>query len=95
MDGINAFRAARGLAAVTDVACPGFANVDIRFSKFIQVRGSQRLELVVQLFNVFNRANFDVPASNPVSALFGQVIRLPAGINAPSRQAELAFRYSF
>jgi hypothetical protein len=95
VDAINAFRATRGLAAASSVACPGFANIDVRFSKLLRVVGSQRLELVVQLFNGLNRANFDVPASNPVSALFGQVIRLPAGINAPSRQAELAFRYSF
>src|SRR5581483_1273942 len=32
---VNSFRTGFGLPAVSSVACPGFANLDLRFSKFI------------------------------------------------------------
>src|SRR5262249_11753508 len=91
LDAVNASRFARGLTSVTQVDCPVFANVDLRLSKFCQV-GSQRLELIAQLFNVFNRANFNasngnVSAGNDTSGrpLFGQSTALLPNINAPSR----------
>jgi carboxypeptidase family protein len=102
LDAVNAARTARGLTPVTQVDCPGFANVDLRLSKYFQV-GGQRIELIAQLFNVFNRANFNVPNAN-VSAgndattgrpLFGTVTQLLPNINAPSRQAEFAVRFQF
>jgi len=94
LDAINAFRATQGRAAVTSVACPAYANLDVRFSKFIQVQ-RHRFELLAQLFNVANRANFNIPVTNPSSAAFGQVNALLPNINAPSRQLELAIRYQF
>jgi len=54
-----------------------------------------RFELLAQLFNVANRANFNIPVTNPSSAAFGQVNALLPNINAPSRQLELAIRYQF
>jgi hypothetical protein len=102
LDAVNAARTARNLTPVTQVDCPGFANVDVRLSKFFQF-GGQRIELIAQLFNVFNRANFNVPNAN-VSAgndattgrpLFGSVTQLLPNINAPSRQAEFAVRFQF
>jgi hypothetical protein len=98
VDALNAFRVSRGLPAVSndDIACPGFANLDVRFSKSFRAgRSQQRLELIAQLFNAFNRANFGPVISNPTSKLFGQVTQLQANINAPSRQVELAIRYQF
>jgi len=94
LDAINAFRATQGRAAVTSVACPDYANLDIRFSKFFQVQ-RHRFELLAQLFNVTNRANFNIPVTNPASPVFGQVNQLLPNINAPSRQLELAVRYQF
>jgi len=95
LDAVNAFRASRGLAAVSSVACPSFANVDVRFSKSFTFGTSQRFEVIAQLFNIFNRANFNVPQTNPGSAVFGQVNGILPNINAPSRQAEFAIRYQF
>ena len=98
LDAVNVFRAGRGLAAVSTVACPTFANVDVRLSKSILVHvGSRphRIELIAQLFNAFNRANENVPTTSLQSALFGQVTSLLPSINAPSRQAEFAIRYQF
>lgn len=94
LSAINAFRATRGLPPVSSVACPGYADLDIRFSKTFQVQ-TQRFELIAQLFNVTNRANFGTPIANPGSASFGQVNQLLPNINAPSRQVELAIRYQF
>ena len=103
LDAINAFRVARNLKPVTTVDCPSFANVDLRFSKFFRIGGSSRAEFIAQLFNVFDRANFNVPSNNigagndPVTGrpLFGTVTSLLANINAPSRQAEFAVRFQF
>jgi hypothetical protein len=50
---------------------------------------------VAQLFNVLNQTNYNVPVNNLGSAPFGQVNSLLPNINAPSRQIELAIRYSF
>ena len=102
LDAINAFRAARSLAVVSQVDCPTFVNVDVRFSKVFRIRGSSRAELIAQLFNIFDRANFNVPNGN-ISAgndtagrpLFGQSTQLLPNINAPSRQAEFAVRFQF
>jgi hypothetical protein len=97
MDAVNAFRAARGLAAVSssDIACPAFANVDVRFAKSLRLPGSQRIELIAQVFNVFNRANFATPNASVTSTGFGQVNQILPYINAPSRELELAVRYQF
>lgn len=99
---VNAFRTGRNLTPVTEVSCPGFANVDFRFSKFFAFGRSHRVEFIAQLFNVFNRANYATPgtnvgAGNDLSGrpLFGQSTSLLANINAPSRQVEVAIRYQF
>jgi hypothetical protein len=76
------------------VNCSGFANLDVRFSKFFRIQ-DHRVEFIAQLFNVANRANFNTPISNPGSATFGQVNQLLPNINAPSRQAEFAVRFQF
>jgi hypothetical protein len=102
LDAINAFRASRGLTAVSDVDCPGFSNVDLRFSKFFRFAANHQVEFIAQLFNIFNRANFSTPGTSLTAAndangrpLFGQSTSLLANINAPSRQAEFAVRYRF
>ena len=102
LDAINAFRTARSLTPVTQVDCPGFANVDLRFSKFFRIGGTARVELIAQLFNIFDRANFNTPNNNIGSAndatgrpLFGLSTSLLPNINAPSRQAEFAVRFQF
>ena len=102
LDAVNSVRASRNLTAVTQVDCPGFANVDLRFSKFFTFMRNQQVEFIAQLFNVFNRANFATPngqitAGNDLNGrpLFGQSQSLLANINAPSRQAEFAVRWKF
>lgn len=98
---VNTFRRSRNLTEVTTVDCPTFANVDLRASKFFQL-GRYRLEVIAQLFNVFNTANFAVPSGNLTAAndtngrpLFGQPASLSPNINAPARQGEFAIRIQF
>jgi Carboxypeptidase regulatory-like domain/TonB dependent receptor-like, beta-barrel len=102
LDAINAFRVGRTLTAVTDVDCPGFSNIDLRFSKFFRLGQGHRVEFIAQLFNMFDRANFATPGTSITSTndtngrpLFGQSQSLLPNINAPSRQLELAVRWQF
>jgi hypothetical protein len=92
---INALRTARNLAAANDIACPGFANVDLRVSKSLSIGGTNQVEIIGQLFNIANRANYAVPNNNITAATFGQSTSLLPNINAPSRQVEVAVRYRF
>jgi predicted proteasome-type protease len=102
LNALNTFRRARNLTEVSTVDCPGFANVDLRFSKSLRI-GSQRAELIAQLFNVFDHANFSTAntsitaANDPATGrpLFGSTTSLQPNINAPSRQAEFAIRFQF
>ena len=50
-----------GSAPRNSVIGPGSANVDVALAKSWAVRGSSDLELRWEVFNVFNRANFDLP----------------------------------
>jgi hypothetical protein len=102
LDAINGLRTSRNLTAVTEVDCPGFANVDIRLSKFFSMPHGHRVEFIAQLFNIFNRANFNTATTSITAGdaangrpLFGTSTSLLPNINAPSRQAEFAVRYQF
>jgi len=102
IDAVNTYRSSRGQSPVTTVDCSGFANVDVRFSKFFTLGGSHRIEFIAQLFNILDRANLNIPNGNVGAGndangrpLFGQSTSLLPNINAPSRQLELAIRYQF
>ncbi len=94
VDAVNAYRQSKGLGPVSSVECPGYADLDVRFSKTFRIQ-NQGIELLAQVFNVTNRANFSTPVSNPSASAFGQTNQLLANINAPSRQMEVAVRYRF
>jgi hypothetical protein len=97
LDAVNAFRATRNLAPVSagDIACPSFLNFDVRFSKSF-VFGSQRMEVLAQVLNVFNREQLDKAQGSLQSAAFGRSPGLiPFIVNAPSRQLEFGLRYHF
>jgi hypothetical protein len=69
VDALNAFRTGRGLTPVSQIDCPTWANVDVRMSKFFTIAGTHRLEVIAQLFNIFNRANFANPPVTLPNAL--------------------------
>lgn len=92
----NAYRQSIGSPAVNDFTCSNFLNVDFRASKNFYVGGDHGIEIVFQVLNAFDRANFGNPNGNLRSGNFGNNDNaLSANTNAPSRQIELALRYSF
>jgi hypothetical protein len=95
LEAVNRFRASRNLTAVNEPACPGYANLDVRLSKFFTLIPGHRFEVIAQLFNAFDRNNFNVPINNLMVGTFGQVNSILPNINAPSRQVEFAVRYQF
>ena len=52
---------------------PGYANVDVSLAKDWAIAGSQRLEFRWEVFNVLNRANFDLPNRTFGNANFGRI----------------------
>jgi hypothetical protein len=52
---------------------PGFWQVDMALSKLVSVVGSQRLELRVEAFNLFNNFNWGNPVTNFNSSTFGRI----------------------
>jgi hypothetical protein len=63
---------------------PGFANVDLSFVKNQPIGGGSKLQFRLEIFNLFNRANFAVPnravfagatATDPVLPTAGQITR--------------------
>ncbi len=92
LQALNAYRQANRLAPVSerDILCPGYANVDFRLTKAFALREAARVEAIFQVFNLFNRVNFNPPTGNLRSGLFG---RPTTALDA--RQLELALRFSF
>ena len=72
-----------GNAGRNSVLAPGYADVDLAVGKDVRLPGGTRLELRWEVFNVFNRANFDVPNRIFGTANFGRIFS--AG---PARQMQ-------
>jgi hypothetical protein len=81
---------AYGNAARNMVLGPGYANVDLALGKNLPVAGTARLELRWEIFNVLNRANFDVPNRAFGTPNFGRIFS--AG---PARQMQLGIKLVF
>ena len=92
----NAYRQSTGRDPVNSFTCSNFWNIDFRASRNFYLSGTHGVELVFQVLNALDRANFNVPNGNLRAGNFGNNENsLAANINAPSRQMELAIRYSF
>jgi hypothetical protein len=55
------------------VTGPGYWNVDLAISRLITVTGSQRLELRLESFNLFNTFNWGNPLTNFNAGTFGRI----------------------
>ena len=98
VEAINAYRAGLGPAdPITrdDIANPNFFNLDFRLQKAFAISGPHQLQFILQVLNITNRANYNVPNGNLRSSGFGVVNQILPNINAPARQIELAVRYQF
>ncbi len=93
---INAFQAAPlgtfGNCPVGVARAPGYTNLDLMFSKRVEVGSSRYGEFRVEIFNALNKASFGPPArdiSDPNN--FGRITNT---ISAP-RVIELVFKFYF
>jgi len=101
LDTVNAYRASLGLAALTASSLDSsrFNSFDILVSRPIFVKERRRLELAVQVFNLFGTQNLGVPngqliaggnTNNATSPSFGKI---QGAFNL--QQAELSARFVF
>ena len=79
-----------GNAGRNPVHAPGFANLDMSLQKNWMFASASRLEFRWEIFNVFNRANFDVPNRFFGSPNFGRIF---SAQNA--REMQFGLRYNF
>ena len=69
---------------------PGSKNIDFVLQKNIRAGESQRLQLRIDFYNLFNAVNFTSTQGNARSGTFGLLRRV-----APPRRVQLMIRYSF
>ena len=79
-----------GNAERNSVLSPGYANVDFSVAKDVRVPTDVRLELRWEMFNVFNRTNFDVPNRVFGTPNFGRIFSA-----LPARQMQLGVKVQF
>lgn len=80
-----------GSAGRNSVRGPGYASFDLAVSKRIEAGGRRAVTVGLQVFNLFNRTNFDLPehfADEP--ATFGRIFSAKA-----ARQVQLTARVGF
>jgi hypothetical protein len=91
---VNAWRAAQtpALPAISpNFSTNEFYALDIRASKSIALSAARRVELIGQVFNLFNRTNIiGAWTTNALSPAFGTSVSA-----APMRQAEVALRFTY
>jgi hypothetical protein len=78
---------------------PGFANTDFSVIKNVMLAGSARVQLRVEVFNLFNQANFGQPGrtASVGSTSFGVIsnTRFPTGDSGSARQIQFAAKFLF
>ena len=79
-----------GSAGRNSVFAPGLANVDVSIVKGWPVGEQGRLEFRWEIFNLFNRVNFDIPNRVFGTPNFGRIFSAQH-----AREIQLGLRYSF
>jgi hypothetical protein len=78
---------------------PAFTDVDLSLIKNVALVGSARLQLRVEVFNLFNAANFGQPGRTAAvgSTSFGVITntRFPTGDSGSARQVQFALKVLF
>jgi Carboxypeptidase regulatory-like domain/TonB dependent receptor len=78
---------------------PGFKNVDLSVTKNTPIGGSRRMQLRIEVFNLFNTANLGQPVRilTVPSTSFGTITntRFPTGDSGSARQVQFAAKYLF
>jgi hypothetical protein len=79
-----------GSAPRNSVIGPAYANVDFSLAKTWKVAGSSQLEFRWEVFNLLNRANFDLPNRTFGNANFGRIFSAK-----DARQMQVGARFAF
>jgi len=78
---------------------PGFGNTDFSIIKNVALQGSARAQLRVEVFNLFNQANFGQPGRTATvgSTSLGVITntRFPTGDSGSARQIQFAAKFLF
>ncbi|HEV3141643.1 MAG TPA: hypothetical protein VGY57_14060, partial [Vicinamibacterales bacterium] len=82
---------------------PGFGNTDFSIIKNIALQGSARVQLRIEVFNLFNQANLGQPgrtatiATPGIIPAFGTISssRFPTGDSGSARQIQFAAKFLF
>src|SRR5262249_28652551 len=78
---------------------PGFGNTDLSFIKNVTLAGSARAQLRIEMFNLFNQANLNLPGRSATvgSTSFGVIssTRFPTGDSGSARQIQFAAKFLF
>jgi hypothetical protein len=69
---------------------PGFASTDLSLFKNVDVMSGQRLQLRLEMFNLFNQVRFNQPGNQIGTATFGRITTAGDG-----RVVQLGVRYVF
>jgi hypothetical protein len=79
-----------GTAGRSILEGPGLVNFDASFIKIFPIKESLRAEVRAEFFNLFNKANFGLPAHSVGVPAFGTINSAQAG-----RSTQLALRLEF
>jgi len=78
---------------------PGFGDTDLSIIKNLTLQGSARVQLRLEVFNLFNQANLGQPGrtATPLSTSFGVIsnTRFPTGDSGSARQVQFAAKFLF
>jgi hypothetical protein len=78
---------------------PGFGNTDVSLIKNVALQGSARVQLRLEVFNLFNEANLGQPGRTALfgSTSFGVIsaTRFPTGDSGSARQVQFAAKFLF
>ena len=69
---------------------PGFAQTDLSVFKNVELRSGQRIQVRIELFNLFNQERFGQPGNSIGTANFGRITSAADG-----RVAQLGVKYLF
>lgn len=72
------------------ITAPGYANIDASLQKDVRLSDGVRMETRLEVFNLMNNVNFDVPNRTAFTLNFGRIFS--AG---PSRQMQLGIKLHF
>ena len=79
-----------GLQPRNSARQPAFYNVDLRFSKFFDFGEAGRIDILVDVFNLFNNANRRTTNDNFSRSTFALLNRV-----GDARQAQIGLRFRF